>query len=58
MLNVHKLLSYQKGTNLEESASMGEINVLENKKIILPDDFEPLLGDLVTGFLKDATQSS
>ena len=55
---MHKLLSYQKGKNLEESASMGEINVLENKQIILPNDFEPELGDLVTGFLKDATQSS
>ena len=51
-------MSYQKGETLDESASMGEINFLENKQIILPDDFEPLLGDLVTGFLKDATKSS
>ena len=58
MLSVHKLLSYQKGETLDESASMGEINFLENKQIILPDDFEPLLGDIVTGFLKDATKSS
>ena len=37
---------------------MREINNLQEKKIVLPDDFEGELGDFVTGFLKDATQSS
>jgi hypothetical protein len=34
---------------------MREINILEGKMIIFPDDFEAELGDIVTGFLKDAT---
>ena len=34
---------------------MREIEILEKKKIILPNNFEPDLGDIVTGFFKDAT---